>query len=224
MSAKMEHSAKDLPANLPSQDSIVQYCAAAGYRHSQHGGFPQFWIKYGTGITVTLGEVLTQDQVARIVKTRTRTRTPGCGCEPSSFQLVRVPEVYLVFSRESCRYIAMQYVAGDTVARGQPRAGRYAEGDVAALPAAIKRPISLGVPADTSPGHVGGGPIGHVFSLNANRPADTPRSEISRPRIQVDKVRLSGSLSAPSASQLTLLPPPSRSRWQTTRSWLPHKG
>src|SRR6267142_1330238 len=121
MSAKMEHSAKDLPANLPSQDSIVQYCAAAGYRHSQHGGFPQFWIKYGTGITVTLGEVLTQDQVARIVKTRTRTRTPGCGCEPSSFQLVRVPEVYLVFSRESCRYIAMQYVAGDTVARGQPR-------------------------------------------------------------------------------------------------------
>ena len=148
---KIEHRATDLPADLPPLDCIIQHCAAAGYR--QNGtdfaveDIPRFWIKYGTSIT--LGEALTQNQVAEIVNA-------------SPLSVVCIPEVYLVL-HERCRYIVMQYIAGDTVARRQPSARRYAEGDLADVAAAVKQLISLHVPADTSPGHVGGGPIGHDF-------------------------------------------------------------
>jgi hypothetical protein len=173
---KVEHSATNLPADLPPLDSIVQHCAAAGY--CQNGTYfaiediPRFWIKYGTNIT--LGEALTQDHVGQIVN-----------ADPTS--VVRVPQVYLVFLREPCRYIVMQYIAGDTVAHRQPSASRYAEGDLAAVAAAVKQLISLHVPADTSPGHVGGGPIGHDFFLECESTSEYPTVE--HLQAQVNKVR-----------------------------------
>ncbi|KAK0184570.1 hypothetical protein F5146DRAFT_1125562 [Armillaria mellea] len=163
LAMKIEYRASDLPADLPPLDRIVQHCAAAGYR--QNGtyfavqGIPRFWIKYGTSIT--LGEALTQDQVAQIVN-----------ADPTS--IVRVPQVYLVFLRERCRYIVMQDIAGDTVAHRQPSPGRYANGDVAAVAAAVKQLIGLRVPAGTPPGHVGGGSIGHDFFLECKSTSEYP--------------------------------------------------
>jgi hypothetical protein len=173
---KIEHRASDLPADLPPLDRIVQHCADAGYR--QNGtyfaveGIPRFWIKYGTNIT--LGEALTQDQVAQIVN-----------ADPTS--VVRVPQVYLVFLRERCRYIVMQYIAGDTVARRQPSPSRYAKGDVASVAAAVKQLIDLRVPAGTPPGHVGGGPIGHDFFVECKSTSEYPT--VGDLQAQVNKVR-----------------------------------
>lgn len=152
MADEIEHTADDLPANLPSLDTIVQHCAAAGY--GQNGvcfevdGVPRFWIKYGRDLS--LGEALTQNQVAQIVNA-------------DSASAVRVPEVYLVFFRKSRRYIVMQYVAGDTVASRNPRPGKCSKRDLAAVVGAVKQLITLRVPADTQPGYIGGGPIGHDF-------------------------------------------------------------
>jgi hypothetical protein len=186
---KIEHRASDLPADLPPLDRIVQHCADAGYR--QNGtyfaveGIPRFWIKYGTDIT--LGEALTQDQVAQIVN-----------ADPTS--VVRVPQVYLVFLRERCRYIVMQYIAGDTVARRQPSPSRYAKGDVAAVAAAVKQLIDLRVPAGTPPGHVGGGPIGHDFFAECKSTSEYPT--VGDLQAQVNKVRFQVAFS----TYLTLTP------------------
>jgi hypothetical protein len=79
--------------------------------------------------------------------------------------VVGVPEVYLVFSCERCRYIFMQHVVGSTVASRRSSKGKYAEGDLAAVAAAVMQLTSIHVPANTPPGHVGGGPIGHDFFL-----------------------------------------------------------
>ena len=82
---EVEYYAAGAPAGLPSRDSIIQHCAAAVYCHNgvcfKIEGIPQFWVKYGIGIT--LGEARTQDQVAQIVN-----------ADPAS--VVHVPKVYLV--------------------------------------------------------------------------------------------------------------------------------
>lgn len=144
----------DVPQDLPSHDTIVKLCAAAGYSKNgisiEVAGNPRFWVKYGAG--VTLGEARTQNQVAQIVNV-----------DPES--IVGVPEVYLFFLRERCRYIVMEYVEGMTVESRQQTKSKYAEGDLEAVAAAFKQLTNIRVPADTSPGHVGGGPIGHDFFL-----------------------------------------------------------
>lgn len=55
-------------------------------------GIPRFWIKYG--ISITLGEALSQNQVAQIVN-----------ADPAS--VVRFPGVYFVFLHGWCRHIVM---------------------------------------------------------------------------------------------------------------------
>lgn len=156
---KVEYYAPGAPTDLPSRNTIAQHCASAQAGYSQNGisfevgGIPRFWIKYGFVRGITLGEALTQDQVAKIVN-----------ADPASASVVRVPEVYLVFLRHVCRYIVMQHVAGDTVESRWLSTGKsYREGasDLAGVVAAVKRLISICVPSDTRPGHVGGGPIGH---------------------------------------------------------------
>lgn len=160
---QVEYHTVDAPADLPSCDSIVQLCDAAGF--CQNGvcfeieGTPRFWIKYGFGIT--LGEALTQDQVAKIVN-----------ADPAT--VVRVPEVYFVFLRERCRYIVMQHIAGDTVASRQLRPGKYLKEDVSAVAAAVKQLIGIRAPAGTPPGHVGGGFIGHNFFLECKSTSEYP--------------------------------------------------
>jgi hypothetical protein len=90
--------------------------------------------------------------------------------------VVRVLDVYLVFLRGRCRYVVMQHVAGDTVANRRLSTGKYI--DLAAVAAAVKQLVSIRVPAGTPPGHVGGGVM--TFSSKPSRPANTPRSDISR--------------------------------------------
>jgi serine/threonine protein kinase len=144
----------DVPQDLPSYDTIVKLCAAAGYNKNgisiEVAGNPRFWVKYGSG--VTLGEARTQNQVAQIVNV-----------DPES--VVGVPEVYLFFLRGRCRYLVMEYVDGLTVESRQQTKGKYAEGDLEAVAAAFKQLTNLRVPADTSPGPVGSGPICHDFFL-----------------------------------------------------------
>ncbi|KAH9951159.1 hypothetical protein B0H21DRAFT_818644 [Amylocystis lapponica] len=121
------------------------------------------------GAHVTLGEALTQNQVAQIVN-----------ADPKS--AVRVLPVYLVFLRERCRYIVKEYIAGETVAHRQPSPDSYAKGDLEAVAAAVKHLISLRMPRDTSPGPVGGGRIGHDFFVDCISDHEYPTLEISRPR------------------------------------------
>jgi hypothetical protein len=171
----VEYHAADPPADLPSCDTIVQQCAAAGFRQNgicfEVEDSPRFWIKYSDDIT--LGEALTQNQVAQIVN-----------ADPTS--VVRVPEVYFVFSRQPYRYIVMQHVAGDTVASRQLREGKYVKGDVAAVAAAVKQLTSIRVPAGTSPGHVGGGRIGHNFFLDCQSSCEYPT--VGHLQKQINKV------------------------------------
>ncbi|KAH9964314.1 hypothetical protein BJV74DRAFT_870552 [Russula compacta] len=123
--------------------------------------------KYGAGIT--LGEALPLDQAARIVNAK-------------PVNDVRVPEVCLVFSHARCRYIVMQHGAGDTVASRQPSAGKYAEGDLAAVAAPLSSPEASACLRIPPPATSVADRSAMTFSLNANRPANTPRSYISRPR------------------------------------------
>jgi hypothetical protein len=48
--------AADVPQDLPSHDTIVKLCAAAGYSKNgiiiEVAGNPRFWVKYGAGVTV----------------------------------------------------------------------------------------------------------------------------------------------------------------------------
>jgi len=172
---EVEFYAADAPTDLPSRDSIVQQCVAAGY--CQNGicfkveGIPRFWVKYSSG--VTLGEARTQDQVAQIVN-----------ADPAT--VVRVPNVYLVFLRGRYRYIVMQHVAGDTVASRRLTTGKYIEGDLAAVAAAVRQLISIRVPAGTPPGYAGGGPIGHAFFLDCRSSCEYPT--VGHLQAQVNKV------------------------------------
>jgi hypothetical protein len=162
---QVEHRATPIPAGLPSCDTIVKLCADAGY--SQNGidflveGTSGFWIKYGAG--VTLGEALTQVHVAQVVNA-------------NATSAVRIPKVYLVFSRESCRYIIMDKVEGNTVASRQPSKGRYAQGDLKAVATAIKQLTTSSIRAlpNTRPGPVGGGLIGHDFFLECQTTREYP--------------------------------------------------
>ncbi len=177
-----EFRAQELPADLPPCEQIVQLCAEAGFH--QNGisfpstGNPRFWIKYG--VSLTLGEALTQDAVAQIVNE-----------EPS--RIVRVPEVYAVFVAQSCRYIIMQYIAGDTVASRQPSSSSYAPGDVEAVAAAYNRLVSLRVSADSAPGFVGeNGLVGHDFFVE--RLSTIRYADVFELQAQINRVRLFSSI------------------------------
>jgi len=109
--------------------------------------------------------------------------------DPAS--VVRVPEVYFVFLRGRCRYVVMQYVAGDTVTSRRLKEGKYVEGDVTAIAAAVKQLFKLRVPVGTPPGHAGGGPIGHDFLLECVSSSEYPtvghlQTQINRVCFQVN--------------------------------------
>jgi hypothetical protein len=137
---QIELSAADVPADVPSRDTLVQLCDTAGYCQNgiciEVAGRPRFWGEYGAAIT--LGEARTQKQVAEIAN-----------ADPEG--VVGVPDVYLVFSRGNCRYIVMQHVEGVTVGSRQSSSGKYAEDDLKAVVAAVEWLLTLRMPADTPP-------------------------------------------------------------------------
>jgi len=187
---QVEYRATHIPAGLPSCDAIVKLCAEAGY--NQNGidfpveGTPGFWIKYGA--SVTLGEARTQDHVAQIVNA-------------DATSVVRVPKVYLVFSREPCRYIIMDKVVGNTVASRQPSKRRHAEGDLEAVAAAIGRLTSIRAPPNTPPGHIGGGFIGHDFFLECQ--ATCEYSTVGDLEAQINNLLAPRRLSVDFSSEIT---------------------
>ena len=140
------------PADLPTLDDIVKSCADAGFNRNgvciEVLGKPRFWAKYGG--SVIRGEGLTQAHVAGIVN-----------ADP--VRVVRVPEVYLIFSREECGYIVMELVEGTTFAK---RTGKYGKDDIKAVAAAVRRLTDIKMPAGTAPGPIGGGRIGHDFFVD----------------------------------------------------------
>ncbi|KAH8824854.1 hypothetical protein DL96DRAFT_1530672 [Flagelloscypha sp. PMI_526] len=152
---KVEYSTAPAPKDLPSFDDIVQSCAAAGFNRNgvciQVAEKARFWVKYGRSLT--LGEGLTQAQVADIVNA-------------DSENIVRVPDVYLIFLHGRFRYIVMQFVEGETVGkRKSSNMGEYREEEVQAVVAAVKALTALKMPPSTPPGPIGGGTIGHnIFS------------------------------------------------------------
>ncbi|KAI5982254.1 hypothetical protein EDD15DRAFT_155476 [Pisolithus albus] len=140
-------------ADLPTYDYIVKACTEAGFNRNgvciQVTGKPPLWVKYG-GDYVMRGEGRTQAYVAQIVN-----------ADPAS--VVRVPDVHLGFSRGRRAYIVMDYVHGKTIDNRKSPAGNYYKKDVEAAVAAVKQLINIKMPADTAPGPVGGGLIGHDF-------------------------------------------------------------
>ncbi|KAH8824856.1 hypothetical protein DL96DRAFT_1611057 [Flagelloscypha sp. PMI_526] len=152
-STKVEYSTDPAPNDLPTFDNIVQSCAAAGFDRNgiciQVAGEPRFWVKYG--VSLTLGEGLTQAHVANIVNA-------------DSEKIVCIPQAYLIFSCGRIRYIVMQFVEGKTVGeRKFTNMDKYREEDVQAVVAAVKRLTALKMPPGTPPGPIGGGTIGHDF-------------------------------------------------------------
>lgn len=147
----IDYSVPDLPADIPSRDAIVELCEASGFCTNGVGipisGNIKYWVKYGS--EVQRGEALTQAHVAEIVAA-----TRG--------SVVSVPTVYLAFSRGRLRYIVMEYIDGRPVADPKVSPEQYKE-DVKAVAAAVKQLVGIRAPADTQPGPVGGGFIGHDF-------------------------------------------------------------
>lgn len=143
------------PTDLPALDDIVKSCADNGFNRNgvciEVFGKPRFWAKYGG--SVTRGEGLTQAHVAGIVN-----------AEPA--HVVRVPEVYLVFSREKCSYIVMEFVSGTTFAKRKSTTGKYEQDDINAVAAAVRRLVDINMPPGTAPGPIGGGRIGHDFFVD----------------------------------------------------------
>jgi len=84
------HGKRRGPADLPTLDHIVKSCADAGSNRNgvciEVLGKPRFWAKYGGSITRGEG--------------RTQAHVTGIANDPE--RVVRVPEVYLIFSREEC--------------------------------------------------------------------------------------------------------------------------
>ena len=147
---EVEYSAIVLPDDFPLLDDIVRICNEAGF--CQNGvcikvdNQPRYWTKYG-GV-VTLGEGLTQAHVAKIVNTK---------------GVVRVPEVYAVFSRGGCRYIVMEHVGGTTFASRKSSSGGYDKKEVQAVADAVTQLVNIKLPAGSAPGPIGGGFIHHDF-------------------------------------------------------------
>ncbi|CAA7268322.1 unnamed protein product [Cyclocybe aegerita] len=143
-------------ADFPTHDKIVNLCTKAG--SNQNGvdilvaGKPRFWVKYGKS-SVIRGEGCTQAHVARIVK-----------ANPVS--VVRVPEVYLGFSRGKRGYIVMDFVQGTTLAQRKSILGYYDDNDIKAVAAAVQQLTDIKMPAGTAPGPVHGGHIGHDFFVD----------------------------------------------------------
>ncbi len=102
------------PKDLPTLDDIVKSCASTGFNRNgvsiKVAGKPRFWVKYG--LSVSRGEGLTRAHVAGIVN-----------ADP--VRVVRVPEVYLVFSRKRWGYIVMEVVEGKTFAQRKLETGQY---------------------------------------------------------------------------------------------------
>jgi len=141
--------------DLPSQDTIVALCKAAGYERSgislrhQPSGPIVAWVKYGQ--TVTVPEALTQDWVAKFLLTN-----PASG--------VLVPRVFMAFVMAfkfsdnldyTIGYIVMQYIDGVDCSKE----------DVALVAAAVQTLISVPAPSSV-PGPVGGGRIVHSFFVD----------------------------------------------------------
>jgi len=81
--------ADDRPANLPLSENIVQLCRDAGYDVrgipviDESRGVASAWVRYG--LSVTMGEALTQDWVGQVLDAR----------GPDA--VVRIPKVYHAF-------------------------------------------------------------------------------------------------------------------------------
>ena len=111
----------NVPEDLPPLDDIVKTCTSAGSRFYRDGvcikvaGKPRFWTKYGDAIIK--GEGLTQAHVANIVNADLES-------------VVRVPEVYVIFSRKEYRFIVMEFVEGTTFENRKSADGRYDRGEI----------------------------------------------------------------------------------------------
>ena len=146
------HSA-NVPADLPTHDEIVDLCDKAGFCRNgvciRVSGKPRFWVKYARD-TVIRGEGRTQAHVAGVVNSN-----------PAS--VVRIPNVYLGFSRGDRGYIVMDFVQGTTFAQRKSPKGYYYKKDIGVVAAAVRQLIDIKMPVGTAPGPVGGGYIGHDF-------------------------------------------------------------
>ncbi|KAI0037763.1 hypothetical protein FA95DRAFT_1613902 [Auriscalpium vulgare] len=138
----------NVPADFPTRDSIALLCAEAGNSVCiRVAGKPRYWVKYAYHSPLR-GEGRTQAHVAKLVNTN-----------PAS--VVRVPEVYLGFSRRQCSYLVMDFVQGTTFAQRKSPKGRHSKDDIEAVAAAVRQLIEIKMPAGTAPGPIGGGFIGH---------------------------------------------------------------
>jgi len=153
--------ANELPHGLPCPLEIVRYCQNTVCRPYPRYGTawpgpssssttaPTVWIKWG--VAIRMSEARTQDYLAGVVN-----------AAPDS--AVRVPRIHLAFMYEGDGYIVMEYVAGVTVQQllQKPNATRAERNRIyKAVAAAVKQLIEIRVSADTPPGPVGGGIIGH---------------------------------------------------------------
>jgi hypothetical protein len=163
------HSVK-APKDLPTLGDIVKSCASAGFNRNGVGikvaGKPRFWVKYG--LSVTRGEGLTQTHVARIVNT-------------DPVRVVRVPEVYLVFSRKRWGYIVMEDVEVKTFAQRKLETGQYGEDHMEAplLPPFSGSPTSKCLRAPP-PAPLVADASGTTSSSTTCQRSCTPQSGISR--------------------------------------------
>ncbi|KAI0324548.1 hypothetical protein GY45DRAFT_1262642 [Cubamyces sp. BRFM 1775] len=146
-----------LPEGFPTRNSIVRACDRAGFNRNgvciQVGGKPRYWVKYGRRSRIQ-SEGRTQAHVAGIVN-----------ANPES--TFRVPHVYLGFLRGRRGYIVMDFVLGATIARRKSPSGSYDKNDIKAVAAAVQQLINIRMPANTAPGPVGGGFIGHDFFVES---------------------------------------------------------
>jgi len=149
------HSAS-LTAGLPTHDKIVDSCAKAGSNRNgvyiRVAGKPRFSVKYGKD-SVIRGEGHTQAHVAGIVN-------------DNPARVVRVPKVYLGFSRGNRGYIVMDFVQGTTLAQRKSPKGYYYKKDIEAVATAVQQLTDIKMPMGTAPGPVGGGYIDHDFFVD----------------------------------------------------------
>lgn len=142
------------PEDLPAVEDIIESCARAGSNRNgvctHVSGKPRFWAKYG--LSVTRGEGLTQAHVAGIVNN-------------DPVPCVHVPDVYLIFSFGSRVYILVDFAEGMTIKERKKKTGRYGKVEMEAV-TAVLRLTQIKMPADTAPGHIGGGCIGHNFFVD----------------------------------------------------------
>jgi hypothetical protein len=138
--------------NLPSRETIVALCKAAGYDRtgillrSLPAGPVIAWVKYGQN--ATMAEALTQDYVARSLIANSVTGVR-----------VGVPRVYTAFGRDIrvcvIGYIVMEYIDA-------PDCGNK---DYKLVARAVQTLIKVKSPS-SAPGPVGGGRIIHNFFID----------------------------------------------------------